>query len=83
LVQRDRALAPQIRLQVRHQQCRRDPFSHDVADHHPQPLRTQIEKVVVIAANLPRLDAHARIVERFDHRPLLRKQSRLHFLGDF
>ena len=79
LVQRDRALAPQIRLQVRHQQCSGNPFARDVAQHQAQPLLPQIQKVVIISAHLPRLHANPRVLQRRHRRQTLRKESRLYF----
>jgi hypothetical protein len=43
----------------------------------PQPVRSQIEKVVIIPANLTRLNADAGVVERRERRYVLREQFRL------
>src|ERR1700751_6147527 len=60
LIQCDRRLAAQIRLQIGHQQSRRDAFSGNVADHQTQTFAAQIEEIVIIAANLPCLVANPR-----------------------
>ena len=36
----------------------RDSFARNIADDQSEPFPAQVQKVVVIAANLPRLDAH-------------------------
>ena len=42
-----------------------------------------MKKVVVIATDLARLNAHSRVIERLQGWQALRKQSRLHMLGNF
>src|SRR5271157_3723942 len=56
LVQRDGALAAQIRLQIGHQKSSRDSFSCDIADDEPKPLLAKIEEIIVVAAHLAGLD---------------------------
>src|SRR5258708_362221 len=74
----DRALAAQIRLQVRHQQSAGNPFSRDVSKHQSEPLPPEIEEVVIIAADLASLYADAGIVQRLQHGKVLWKEPRLH-----
>ena len=83
MFQSDGALAAQIRLQIRHQQSRGDSFARDVADHQPQALLTEIQKIVVIAAHLAGLDANARIIERAKGRQRLREKPGLHHACNF
>src|SRR5262249_31877944 len=54
----------------------------DVGDHEADPLRSQVEEVVVVAADPPSLDAGSGVVERPEGRPPLRKEPRLHLLGE-
>ena len=82
LVDGHRALAAQVRLQIRHQQRPRDSLARDIADHQPQPVPPQAQKVVVIAAHLPRLDASAAIFERLERWQHLREQPCLHPFGN-
>src|SRR6516164_197658 len=63
LIQRDRALASHIGLQIGHQEGCRDPLARDVADNEANPPPTKVEKIVVIASNLPGLVADTRIFQ--------------------
>src|SRR6476660_1404516 len=78
-----RALAPQIRLEVRHQQRSGNSFAGDIADHQSYPFWTKRQKVVVITAHLPRLNAYAVVIKRSGRRRGLWEQARLYLLGNF
>src|SRR5206468_3760924 len=79
----DGTLAAQICLKVGHQQRGRHSLSHNIADHKPEPLLPEIQKVVVVATHAPRLHARARILQRPHRGHSLRKESRLHLHGNF
>ena len=55
----------------------------NVTDNQPQALWSEIQKVEVVPAYLSRLQAGTFIGDGFQLRPNLRKQARLHLLGDF
>ena len=78
IFQRQRILAAQIGLQVRHQQRGGHSLARNVGQHQTKTSRTEIEKVVVIAANGARLDAFAGTVQRRQRGRLLRQQTALH-----
>jgi hypothetical protein len=63
LVQSYRALTTKIRLKIGHQKSRGDSLPCNVADYQPEPLLTQVQEIVVIAANLARLNANTRVLE--------------------
>ena len=83
LIEGDGALAAQIRLQIGHQESGRDAFTRDVADHQPEAVLAQAEKIVVIAAYLAGLDAGAGVLQSLEPRQFLREKPGLHLLGDF
>src|SRR6185503_16241898 len=63
LIQSDRALAAQVRLQVGHQESGGDAFADDVADHQAKPVRTKVNEIVIIPADLTSLNANTCVVE--------------------
>src|SRR5262245_22152171 len=67
------ALAAQVCLQVGHQKRGGNPFSHDVANYKAQPVWSEVEEIVVVAAHLPRLEADAGIIESGRQRTALRE----------
>src|SRR5262245_36712798 len=79
---RDGALPAQVGLQVGHQQRRGDPLPRDVTNHKAEPVAAQVQEVVIVAANLARLDAHASVLECADGRHGLRKQPGLYLTRD-
>src|SRR6266851_4759443 len=83
LIEGDGALAAQIGLKVGHQEGSGDAFSGDVADDKTDALAAEVEEVVIIATDFASLDAQASIFESFEGRHSLRKETRLHLLGDF
>src|SRR5712692_10970951 len=78
----NRALASQVRLQIRHQQGARDSLTCNVAEHQADPVSAQVEEVVVIASDLASLTAETRVFESLQGRQGLWEQSRLHLLGN-
>src|SRR6266550_1899254 len=56
LIQCNSALAAKIRLEIRHQEGRRDAFPGNVADYKPDSISAEIKKIVVITADLASLD---------------------------
>src|SRR5579883_570468 len=79
----DGALAAQIRLEIGHKERGGNAFSGNVADDEAQAIVDEAEEIVVVAPNLAGLLADAGVVERRELREILRKQARLHALGDF
>src|SRR3954452_5336387 len=59
--QRIRRLAPQVGLQIRHQQRRRDSLSRYISNHQSESLFPQGEKIEVVSADLARLHASSGI----------------------
>src|SRR5579872_2585223 len=72
-VARDGALAAQVRLKIGHHQRARDSFSRDIADYQPEPLTAEVEEIVVVATDLPRLNTASGVVERLKRRESLRE----------
>src|SRR5262249_5086028 len=83
LVERNGTLAPQIRLQVSHEQSGRDAFSGNVADDQAEAAPPQVEKIVIVTADFARLDASTRIFQRVDGGKGLREEPSLHLSRDF
>ena len=52
-------------------------------DHQSYPFWTKRQKVVVITAHLPRLNADAVVIKRSGRRRGLWEQARLYLLGNF
>src|SRR6185295_14612266 len=82
-VNRDRALSAQVGLQVGHQEGGGNSLSRDVPNHKSNPATTQIEKVVIITADLPGLNTYTRVVQRGKRWQRLREKPGLHLLCDF
>src|SRR5882757_2741124 len=72
------ALAAQVGLQIRHQESAGNSLPGDVTQHQTESFLAQIEKVVVIAPDLARLNTSAGILEGFQHRKRLGKEPGLH-----
>ena len=83
MFQCDGTLAAQIRLEIGHQESRGDAFACNVAHHQPQALLAEIQKIVVITADMAGLNANARIIERATGWLSLREEPRLHHARDF
>ena len=79
---RDRALAAQVGLEVGHQQRGGHALAGDVADDETEALLAEVEEVVVVAADAPRLHAGAGVFERSHRGQTLRKEPRLHLHRD-
>ena len=78
LLQRGRALAAQVGLEVRHQEGGRDSLPRDVADHEPEAFLAEVQEIVVVAADLASLDAQPGVLERARGRQRLREEPGLH-----
>src|SRR6516225_9837965 len=63
LTQRDCPLGAQARMQTSHQKSCGDAFPRDVAHDQPEPISTEINEIVIIAADRASLDTSARVVE--------------------
>src|SRR5258708_10477468 len=83
LIESDGALAAQISLQIGHQESGGDSFSGDVTDHEAEALLTEIEEVIIIAADFASLDAKAGIFKSFQGRLRLGEEPGLNLLSDF
>ena len=77
ILESNRVLAAQNRLEIAHEQGGRDALAGNVRDHNAEPAGAQIEKVIIVAPNHSRLDAGPRVIERFKRRHDLRKQAGL------
>ena len=77
LVEGERDLAAQVRLEVRHEEGGRYPLSHHVPDHEAQAVRAEGQEVVVVAAHRLRGMTHARVVEGPEGGPGLREEAGL------
>jgi hypothetical protein len=75
-------MAAQACLQVGHQQRGCDPFAGNVSYDQRNAFSAEIEKIIVVSAYRPGLKANTGVIEPRDGRQRLRKQSRLHLLGD-
>src|SRR5262249_17554394 len=73
LLERHRALTPQICLKICHQQRSSNPLAGNVTDDDAQLLLAEAEEVVIVAANLASLEANAAVIERLKRRQPLRK----------
>ena len=69
-------------LQIRHQKRRGHSFAGDVADDETKPAAVQSQKVKVIAAHDPCLNAGAIVIERCERGSLLGEKPGLHLAGD-
>jgi hypothetical protein len=58
-------LAAKVGLEIGHEKSGGDAFARDVSDDEAEPLVTEGEEVVVVAANVAGLDTDAGIVEGF------------------
>jgi hypothetical protein len=73
LPQRILRLAAKAGLQVRHQQCRGDALSGNIRQDKSQAAITDVEKIVIIAADLARGDTLACVVDSGKMPSLARK----------
>jgi uncharacterized protein (TIGR03437 family) len=78
MLQSDGALAAQIRLEIGHQKGCSDSFPRDVANHQSKAFLTQIQKIVVIAADLASLKTDACVLECVTGRQCLREKPGLY-----
>src|SRR5579864_4360562 len=83
VIESDRALAAQVGLQVGHEEGGANSLPGRVADDQAETILAEVEKIVVVAADLVGLNATAGIFESVEARQGLRKQASLHALGDF
>ena len=70
-----RALAAQIRLEICHQQSGCHAFSRDIANHQAESSLTEIQKIVIIAADGAGGAAKATIGESLKGRMPLREEA--------
>src|SRR3974390_118382 len=77
-----RALAAQSRLEISHEQSGPDALASDIRDNQAEPATAEIEKVVIVSAYSAGRMANSCIGKRSNRRLSLRKQARLHLLGD-
>lgn len=83
LVPGNGAETAQVGLQVGHQERGGDAFAGDVGDHKAETVLAEVEKVVVIAADLAGLNADAGVFQSGERRQSLREEAGLDVLGDF
>ena len=57
------ALNLEIRLEVRHQKGGGDSLAGDVSRDQPETPSAKVQEIEIVAANLARLDARARVFE--------------------
>ena len=76
----ERVAAPDVRLEIRHQERRGDSLARDVGEDEAEPAVAQVEEVVVVAADRACLAAGACAGERAERGGLLRKQPALDLL---
>ena len=82
LVEGERDLAAEVRLEVRHEQRGGDALAHHVADDEAQTVGAEAQEVVVVAAHRARGEAGPRVVERAEGGPGLGEEPGLHLAGD-
>src|ERR1700674_874463 len=69
----DGAETAKIGLQVGHQERGGDAFAGDVGDDEGEGTLTEVEEVIIVAANLASLDADAAVFESGERREGLRE----------
>src|SRR5579862_7110700 len=74
LVKSNGALAAQVALQVGHQKRRANAFARSIADDESQAVAAKIQKVIVVAAHLARLNADAGVIQGTKRRQVLWKK---------
>src|ERR1035437_5371245 len=67
-------------LKIRHQQRRCDPFTRDIRNADPQPIRPQREHVKVVTAHRPSWLPRARNLEWLHLRQLMRQKMNLNLM---
>src|ERR1035438_5573810 len=67
-------------LKIRHQQRRRNPFTRDIRNADPQPIRPQREHVKVVTAHRPSWLPRARNLEWLHLRQLMRQKMHLNLM---
>ena len=77
------ALASQIGLKIGHQESGSDALSRNVANNEAEALAAQVEKIIVVAANLAGLNANSRVFEGAEKRNSLGEEPALNLFGDF
>ena len=75
-------LAAEGRLQARGEQRAGDAFAGNVGQQQPQAAGTELQKIVIIAADFPRRHAPAAIGRGLQRLRVLRKQALLNVPGD-
>src|SRR5437763_985352 len=82
LFQSHGALNLQVGLEIGHEQGSGDSLSCHIARDDSVLSATQFEKIVIISADLPRLDTRTEVFERLNRRWNLREEPRLNLLRD-
>jgi len=83
LIERDGALAAKIGLEISHKQSGGDALAGDVADDHAEALAAEIEKIVIITADVACGETETGKLKRFERGKSLREETGLHLLGNF
>jgi len=68
-------------LQIRHEQGRRHPLAGNVGHDKPDSARSQVEEIIIVAADGARLNAPAGVIERSQGRPFPGEKLALHRSG--
>ena len=83
LIERDAALAAEIGLKIGHEQGGGDAFAGNVADDEAEAFSSELQKVVVITADVAGREAVTRKFQSGDRWQRLREETRLDLFGDF
>ena len=83
LIQGNGALTAEVRLEIGHQERGGYAFTGDIADDESDPLLSQIQEIVIVAADLASLDAESRVFQCRAGRQGLRKEPGLDLFGNF
>src|SRR5271165_5447426 len=76
------ALTAQIGLQIGHEESGGNSLAGNVADYQAKPLLAQSQEIVVIATHLAGLNAASCVIQGFQGRQMLGKESSLYLFRD-
>lgn len=82
IVESDGVAAAKIGLEIGHQQSASNSLPGNVGENEGEARGTEIEEIVIVAANLARLHAGSGVFESSERRTDLRKQAGLDVAGD-